>query len=115
MTGSGTKREFAAARQFVRLLRYCRLDLLASSFSAFDPLRTRRELATPMRLSGHKNTEGLATLKCFVCKKRTRRALSWRDPYSRRSIISFFSSAIALAGFSPFGHAFVQFKIVWQR
>ena len=38
-----------------------------------------------------------------------------RDPYSRRLTISFFSSAIALAGFSPFGHAFVQFKIVWQR
>jgi hypothetical protein len=38
-----------------------------------------------------------------------------RDPYSRRLTISFFNSAIALAGFSPFGHAFVQFKIVWQR
>src|SRR5215470_558805 len=37
------------------------------------------------------------------------------NPYSRRLTISFFSSAIALAGFSPFGHAFVQFKIVWQR
>ena len=40
---------------------------------------------------------------------------SCRNLYSRRLTISFFSSAIALAGFSPFGHAFVQFKIVWQR
>ena len=51
------------------------------------------------------------------CKRSLRLmgAASWRDPYSRRLTISFFSSAIALAGFSPFGHAFVQFKIVWQR
>jgi hypothetical protein len=40
---------------------------------------------------------------------------SCRNLYSRRLTISFLSSAIALAGFSPFGHAFVQFKIVWQR
>jgi hypothetical protein len=40
---------------------------------------------------------------------------SCRNLYSRRLTISFLSSAIALAGFSPFGQAFVQFKIVWQR
>jgi hypothetical protein len=28
--------------------------------------RTRRELATPVRLSGHKDTDGLATLKWLV-------------------------------------------------
>lgn len=35
--------------------------------------------------------------------------------HTRRSTISFFSSAIALAGESPFGHAFAQFMIVWHR
>jgi hypothetical protein len=33
-----------------------------------SPLRTRRELATPVRLSGHKDTDGLATLKWLVYK-----------------------------------------------
>lgn len=32
-----------------------------------------------------------------------------------RSTISFLSSAMALAGESPFGHALAQFMIVWQR
>ncbi len=35
--------------------------------------------------------------------------------YTRRSTIMRFTSAIALAGFKPFGHACVQFMIVWQR
>jgi hypothetical protein len=34
----------------------------ARSKVTLDPLRTRRELATPV-LSGHKDTDGLATLK----------------------------------------------------
>ena len=86
-------------------------------------------MATPVRRSGHKVTDGLATLKWLVyrakvvCQRATllRTSLAYatntfmRDPYSRRLTNSFFSSAIALAGFSPFGHAFVQFKIVWQR
>ena len=33
----------------------------------------------------------------------------------RRCSISFFSSAMALAGFSPLGQALVQLRIVWQR
>ena len=32
-----------------------------------------------------------------------------------RSAISFLVSAIALAGFKPFGQTFAQFMIVWQR
>ena len=32
-----------------------------------------------------------------------------------RSAISFLVSAIALAGFSPFGQTLAQFMIVWQR
>ena len=35
--------------------------------------------------------------------------------HTRRSTISFFSSAMALAGLRPFGQALVQFRIVWQR
>ena len=35
--------------------------------------------------------------------------------YTRRCTMSFFSSAIASAGFKPFGHAFTQFMMVWQR
>lgn len=34
---------------------------------------------------------------------------------TRRSTISFLSSAMALAGESPLGHALAQFMIVWQR
>jgi hypothetical protein len=34
---------------------------------------------------------------------------------TRRSTIFFFSSAIALAGFSPFGQTWAQFRMVWQR
>src|SRR3546814_5953373 len=33
----------------------------------------------------------------------------------RRSTIIFLVSAIAFAGFRPFGQVFVQFMIVWQR
>lgn len=32
-----------------------------------------------------------------------------------RSTIFFLISPIALAGFSPFGHVWVQFIMVWQR
>ena len=32
-----------------------------------------------------------------------------------RSTIDFFSVAICLAGFRPFGQAFEQFRMVWQR
>jgi len=35
--------------------------------------------------------------------------------YTRRSTISFFSSAMALAGFRPLGHTRAQFRMVWQR
>jgi hypothetical protein len=35
--------------------------------------------------------------------------------YSCLSTMSFFNSAIAFAGLSPFGQALVQFMIVWQR
>ena len=34
---------------------------------------------------------------------------------TRRSTISFLSSAMALAGFRPFGQALAQFRMVWQR
>lgn len=33
----------------------------------------------------------------------------------RRSTIIFFTSAMALAGFKLFGHAWAQFMMVWQR
>lgn len=36
-------------------------------------------------------------------------------PQTCRATIIFFTSAIALAGFSPFGQALAQFMIVWQR
>jgi hypothetical protein len=36
------------------------------------------------------------------------------QPYAPATII-FLISAIALAGFSPFGHTVAQFMIVWQR
>ncbi|BCB17523.1 hypothetical protein OCUBac02_04170 [Bosea sp. ANAM02] len=32
-----------------------------------------------------------------------------------RATIIFLTSAIALAGFKPFGQAFAQFMMVWQR
>src|SRR5690606_37118293 len=35
--------------------------------------------------------------------------------YARRAIISFLISAIASAGFKPFGQVRAQFMIVWQR
>ena len=35
--------------------------------------------------------------------------------YTARSTSIFLVSAIALAGFSPFGQTFAQFMIVWQR
>jgi len=47
-----------------------------------------------------------------------RRARSYRtagDQAERRSTISFLISAIALAGFRPFGQVRAQFMIVWQR
>ena len=37
------------------------------------------------------------------------------DAQTRRSTIIFLISAIALAGFNPFGQVLVQFMIVWQR
>ena len=44
------------------------------------------------------------------------RARKVRSRYqTRRSTIIFLISAIALAGFRPFGQAWVQFMIVWQR
>jgi hypothetical protein len=43
-------------------------------------------------------------------------ALRNSDPrYTRRSTISFLSSAMALAGLRPLGQALVQLRIVWQR
>ena len=38
-----------------------------------------------------------------------------RGVYTRRSTISFFSSAMALAGLRPLGQALAQFMMVWQR
>jgi formate hydrogenlyase subunit 3/multisubunit Na+/H+ antiporter MnhD subunit len=35
--------------------------------------------------------------------------------YTARVTIIFLISAMALAGFRPFGHTFAQFMIVWQR
>jgi len=47
------------------------------------------------------------------------RAYATRQPgvrtYARRSIISFLISAIANAGFRPFGQVRAQFMMVWQR
>ena len=45
-----------------------------------------------------------------------RASQSWRGClYTALATIIFFTSAIALAGFSPFGQALAQFMIVWQR
>ena len=38
-----------------------------------------------------------------------------RTPQTARATIIFLISAIALAGFRPFGQALAQFMIVWQR
>jgi hypothetical protein len=35
--------------------------------------------------------------------------------YTRRSTISFLTSAMALAGLKPLGQALAQFMMVWQR
>ncbi len=35
--------------------------------------------------------------------------------YTCRSTSAFFNSAISFAGLSPFGQAFEQFMMVWQR
>ena len=35
--------------------------------------------------------------------------------YATRSTIIRFTPAIAFAGFSPFGHTWAQFMMVWQR
>ena len=39
----------------------------------------------------------------------------WGAAYPARSTISFLISAIAFAGFRPFGQLSVQFMMVWQR
>ena len=56
-------------------------------------------------LPGEKRAGGLAVA--------VKAALRGRQ--TRRSTIIFLISAIALAGFRPFGQAWVQFMIVWQR
>lgn len=38
-----------------------------------------------------------------------------RHTQTARAIIIFLISAIALAGFNPFGQVFAQFMMVWQR
>jgi hypothetical protein len=42
-------------------------------------------------------------------------ALARDDNYNCLSTKSFFNSAIDFAGLRPFGQAFEQFMIVWQR
>ena len=49
----------------------------------------------------------------LAAAREARRLLA--TPYSRRSATIFLISAIALPGFRSFGHACVQFRIVWQR
>lgn len=39
----------------------------------------------------------------------------WTVRQTTRSTIIFLISAIALAGFNPFGQTWAQFMIVWQR
>jgi cytochrome P450 len=47
---------------------------------------------------------------------RTRgRRVQGAAPHTTRSTSIFFTSAMALAGFRPFGHTWAQFMIVWQR
>lgn len=44
-----------------------------------------------------------------------RNLVGYRLDQTRRSTIIFLISAIALAGFRPFGQAWEQFMMVWQR
>ncbi len=43
------------------------------------------------------------------------RARGFLAPQTWRATIIFLTSAIALAGFRPFGQALAQFMMVWQR
>jgi hypothetical protein len=61
------------------------------------------------RLIQDMKTESLRTPFSCVAKVEEKRAQNWR------ATIIFLISAIALAGFRPFGQAFAQFMIVWQR
>jgi len=45
----------------------------------------------------------------------TRIVISVKQPQSCRSTIAFFNTAISFAGLRPFGQAFEQFMMVWQR
>ncbi len=51
----------------------------------------------------------------LVADERVKGPLCHRRDQTARSTSSFFVSAIALAGFNPFGQTLAQFMIVWQR
>lgn len=63
-------------------------------------------MATPERKSGF--------LICNSSGRKTARHFSWAR-YARRSTIIFLISAMAFAGFRPFGQVWAQFMMVWHR
>ena len=64
---------------------------------------------------GNKRTSySLACARSVSCPFAGGRALELEESYALSTII-FFTSAIAFAGFNPFGQTFAQFMMVWQR
>ncbi len=72
--------------------------------------------ADPVQDGGKKRsrTRAIAHKKAALKDGFSQFALKSGDQ-TRRSTIIFLISAIALAGFRPFGQAWEQFMIVWQR
>ncbi len=75
-------------------------------------------------LSNHEAPRSAALRRLHGSTKLTMKAISTLGPAAAvltgpagyfRATISFLISAMALAGFKPFGHVRVQFMMVWQR
>jgi hypothetical protein len=67
---------------------------------------------------GGPHPEVRARTPCLVLDECGRASLEGRNnvaPHTLRSTIIFLISAIALAGFRPFGQVWAQFMMVWQR
>jgi hypothetical protein len=94
----------------VRIAHECPMGrAMMCSHSGRTVVGARRRLSPPVE-----GTDGGAV------SPRQRREDRNQDPgaqrrHTCRSTIIFLIPAIAFAGFSPFGHALEQFKIVWQR
>ncbi|APX70064.1 hypothetical protein BKD03_12340 [Brucella sp. 09RB8471] len=78
-------------------------------------MKTLQEIKSTTQTEHSKRGRLTLPLFDFVLPDReTKKNYDCRD-YTRRSTIIFLISAIALAGFRPFGQVWAQFMIVWQR